>query len=394
MLPSPSASFTLPSSHDNLEIDCRLYFPRPRAQNCEAEGETYVKGCAIFAHPYAPLGGCYDDPVVQSVGSLLLKQGFLLTTFNFRGADKSPGRTSWTGRAEVGDYVSLYIFTLAFLNAPDIVEQMTHGCPLLVLGGYSYGSMVAAHLPGIDTMLKALQHAELGSATHEIKQRANELAQTFLDYCEAQRDVRLSSNKAHNEPSLQGTTFGGYESPAAAQKIARDAQRGMSLDVDRVRHSIDKIRHKIRNDSTTSRGNDPKQQFDRTTSVVPSLAYLLISPLLGPILGFASGFSSLRFDPRDKKLSAMVGSHTTDTRQALSSVPSLVVFGSADHFTSSRKARNWCQAIKAKPGSKLQFHEVAEAGHFWHDEKIGAMMRKLAVDWLRAILEQQRTNPV
>ncbi|KAK5076849.1 hypothetical protein LTS08_006020 [Lithohypha guttulata] len=362
MLPSPSASFTLPSSHDNLEIDCRLYFPRPRAQNREAEGETYVKGCAIFAHPYAPLGGCYDDPVVQSVGSLLLKQGFLLTTFNFRGADKSPGRTSWTGRAEVGDYVSLYIFTLAFLNAPHIVEQMTHGCPLLVLGGYSYGSMVAAHLPGIDTMLKALQHAELGSATHEIKQRANELAQTFLDYCEAQRDVRLSSNKAHNEPSLQGTTFGGYESPAAAQKITRDAQRGMSLDVDRVRHSIDKIRHKIRNESTTSRANDPKQQSDRT-----------------------------RFDPQDKKLSAIIGSHTTDTRQALSSVPSLVVFGSADHFTSSRKARNWCQAIKEKPGSKLQFHEVAEAGHFWHDENIGSMMRKLAADWLQAILEQQRT---
>ncbi|KAK5082719.1 hypothetical protein LTR05_006599 [Lithohypha guttulata] len=369
MLPSPSASFTLPSSHDNLEIDCRLYFPRPRAQNREAEGETYVKGCAIFAHPYAPLGGCYDDPVVQSVGSLLLKQGFLLTTFNFRGADKSP----------------------AFLNAPHIVEQMTHGCPLLVLGGYSYGSMVAAHLPGIDTMLKALQHAELGSATHEIKQRANELAQTFLDYCEAQRDVRLSSNKAHNEPSLQGTTFGGYESPAAAQKITRDAQRGMSLDVDRVRHSIDKIRHKIRNESTTSRANDSKQQSDRTRSVVPSVAYLLISPLLGPILGFASGFSSPRFDPQDKKLSAIIGSHTTDTRQALSSVPSLVVFGSADHFTSSRKARNWCQAIKEKPGSKLQFHEVAEAGHFWHDENIGSMMRKLAADWLQAILEQQRT---
>ena len=34
--------------------------------------------------PYAPLGGCYDDPVVQAVGTEIVKKGFVLGTFNFR----------------------------------------------------------------------------------------------------------------------------------------------------------------------------------------------------------------------------------------------------------------------------------------------------------------------
>jgi hypothetical protein len=36
------------------------------------------------AHPYAPLGGCYDDPIVDIVASTILKQGFIVGTFNFR----------------------------------------------------------------------------------------------------------------------------------------------------------------------------------------------------------------------------------------------------------------------------------------------------------------------
>jgi alpha/beta superfamily hydrolase len=36
------------------------------------------------AHPYATLGGCYDDPVVNFTGSEILKQGLILVTFNFR----------------------------------------------------------------------------------------------------------------------------------------------------------------------------------------------------------------------------------------------------------------------------------------------------------------------
>jgi alpha/beta superfamily hydrolase len=36
------------------------------------------------AHPYAPLGGCYDDPVVNFIGAQLLQAGYVVGTFNFR----------------------------------------------------------------------------------------------------------------------------------------------------------------------------------------------------------------------------------------------------------------------------------------------------------------------
>jgi hypothetical protein len=76
-LPSPTYTFTIPSLHDETQLDCRLYLPRALLQS------GYIRG-AIVAHPYAPLGGCYDDPVVSFVGGELLKGGYIVGTFNFR----------------------------------------------------------------------------------------------------------------------------------------------------------------------------------------------------------------------------------------------------------------------------------------------------------------------
>lgn len=79
-LPKPNCSFVIPSVHDDLELNCRIYYPRRTEQNTELFGRSF----AIFAHPYAPLGGCYDDPVVGFAGSVLLRGGCVLVTFNFR----------------------------------------------------------------------------------------------------------------------------------------------------------------------------------------------------------------------------------------------------------------------------------------------------------------------
>lgn len=39
---------------------------------------------AIVAHPYAPLGGCFDDPVVGAMTEELLNGGYVVGTFNLR----------------------------------------------------------------------------------------------------------------------------------------------------------------------------------------------------------------------------------------------------------------------------------------------------------------------
>lgn len=84
-LPKANISFVIPSTHDDLELDCRLYYPRRTDGNVQSLGRAF----AILAHPYAPLGGSYDDPVVGLAGSVLLQYGCILATFNFRCADHS-----------------------------------------------------------------------------------------------------------------------------------------------------------------------------------------------------------------------------------------------------------------------------------------------------------------
>lgn len=83
MLPDPALTLELPSIHDGNVLDCRIYHPvsllatNPRAP-------VWQRHAAIVAHPYAPLGGSYDDPVVDVVAAELLRKGFLVGTFNFR----------------------------------------------------------------------------------------------------------------------------------------------------------------------------------------------------------------------------------------------------------------------------------------------------------------------
>lgn len=82
MLPEPALTFTLPSLHDGLTLDCRVY--HPQSLSASPKSPPWRKHGAIVAHPYAPLGGCYDDPVVDIVAGTLLQCGFVVGTFNFR----------------------------------------------------------------------------------------------------------------------------------------------------------------------------------------------------------------------------------------------------------------------------------------------------------------------
>lgn len=380
MLPTPSANFKLPSLYDDLELDCRLYFPHIKA-------DANVHGIAIFAHPYAPLGGSYDDHVVHTVGRLIINSGLLLVTFNFRGADKSPGKTSWSGKAELADYTSIYVFVLSFLNS-GVSSQMNAGnSPLLLLGGYSYGSMMTAHLPPFQTICKILVNASDGSAEREIQLRAGELAQAYLGWCESRQNRGRSSLRGLESASALNTSFGGYESAQASSRISRDTSR-ISIDKERVRHSIDRVRQRL-----GSRGNHSSDDEDRVIgvrrsigqSITPHLTYLLISPLLGAVSSFATMFSSLSFERRDRNATASRDAPSVRIEDVLSESPSLVIFGSDDHFTSSRKVRDWCESIKRKPSSRMLYEEVEGTGHFWQNNDVNHQLSRIVTSWLMSL---------
>ena len=84
MLPVPTFSFTIPSVHDDILLDCRVYHPTKFLQSGTAGETIWKKKGAIIAHPYAPLGGSYDDPVVVAAAAEILKKQFVIGTFNFR----------------------------------------------------------------------------------------------------------------------------------------------------------------------------------------------------------------------------------------------------------------------------------------------------------------------
>lgn len=84
MLPSPSFSFTIPSIHDGTDLVCRIYHPYRFVSSLTNAEPIWQRRGAIIAHPYAPLGGSYDDDVVRAVAEEFVKKGFVVGTFNFR----------------------------------------------------------------------------------------------------------------------------------------------------------------------------------------------------------------------------------------------------------------------------------------------------------------------
>ena len=85
-LPEPTFIFTIPSVYDNTVLSCRVYHPRIWSEPPGAPGRssTWRPTGIILAHPYAPLGGSQDDPVIGLVAAEFLSRGFVLGTFNFR----------------------------------------------------------------------------------------------------------------------------------------------------------------------------------------------------------------------------------------------------------------------------------------------------------------------
>ncbi|KAH8586867.1 hypothetical protein B0O99DRAFT_700497 [Bisporella sp. PMI_857] len=213
MLPPPTLTFTIPSIEDDVVIQCRVYHPTCLVPTSISQISGWRKRAAIVAHPYAPLGGSYDDPIVDIVAATILKQGFVVGTFNFRGAGTSKERTSWQSRAEQNDHISFIAFMICYIhhlkppalpvgfpkpsspvpshalpephpreplspsfnrsvstNIPAFnVEEGGHPQARLRIAGYSYGALIAAHLPPIiSSLISPFQNPLPGSPHAEI----------------------------------------------------------------------------------------------------------------------------------------------------------------------------------------------------------------------------------
>ncbi|KAJ5175197.1 uncharacterized protein N7482_001074 [Penicillium canariense] len=327
-LQSPTFSFTIPSIHDGCKLECRLYLPHQLQDiEPEASGTSSATCGAIVAHPYAPLGGCYDDPIVGFVGGELLQAGYIVGTFNFRGAGGSEGRTSWTAKPELGDYVSFYGFMLNYLHEvnatlftgqneiPASKASRTESRRVhLVIGGYSYGSMVASHVPTLDVMLDL--------------------------FCD------------------------GTVTPAAIDEIGRAAR-------------------KIAVQSTRRPPANPDRHADQPgPRAATTISYLLVSPLLPPVSQLLTVFSALSVNVGDQtSAQARPGGRPADQ---LSAHRTLALFGDQDTFTAARKLQRWSAEMARMPQSQFRGCEIEGAGHFWREHGVETRARQSLREWLRS----------
>ncbi|GFF65675.1 hypothetical protein IFM47457_01118 [Aspergillus lentulus] len=342
-LSAPTYSFNIPSVHDGTELECRLYLPL-ELQQSDCARKWHIRG-AIIAHPYAPLGGCYDDPVVGFIGGELLRGGSVVGTFNFRGAGESGGRTSWTAKPELADYVSFYGFMLHYLHSlkEDHARQNNRspgpnsappaestgnsksasGDVHLILGGYSYGSMVASHLPTVDVVARLFSEDDSATAFHKIRQAAKELSALSIK-------------------SVPGTDM-----PLTSSNLA------------------------FRECSTTV------EDVARTT-----ISYLLVSPLLPPVNLLLTSFSKLS--------SGLAVKTPTQSKEVLCPKPAdqlcshrtLAIYGNHDTFTSAHKLRKWASDLSEAAHSQFQSAEIDGAGHFWRGKGVESRAREALRTWL------------
>ncbi|KAI5204417.1 hypothetical protein E4T39_03533 [Aureobasidium subglaciale] len=395
----PAYCFTIPSLSDGTLLDCRIYHPVSFQ-----DPTTYQpnRKAALIAHPYAPLGGCMDDPVVMTVVVQLLELDFVVGTFNFRGAGNSQGNTSWAGRAERDDYISVAGHLLFYLNqilnhddisnghSPGDNAELTPSESIaLILGGYSYGSLIVTQLPSTAEILATFHHIQTSHSVSEILLRARELALQTTNL--SRSNPTEARGRLPDQPPRRGhlrqsssqhsIVYGGSDSPSPADRQSTE-------------HMSARLKHAMHRHSKPSMPHPPPGSSEDSISQVRELVsesfphvlthYLLISPLLPPISNLLSLSTS----------NLLFWRHADNKWDGLTRHPTLVVYGTKDMFTSSHKLDAWCkkidglslQAAVVKEESSFRWKKIEGAGHFWREHGVEAQLTDSVREWVHRVV--------
>ncbi|KAL7620586.1 hypothetical protein AAE478_009581 [Parahypoxylon ruwenzoriense] len=396
MLPPPNLSFTLPSIHDNSKLDCRVYHPAclnglPGSSN----PRPWQRRAAVVAHPYAPLGGCYDDPIVHLIASTLLQSGFVVMTFNFRGASSSGAHTSWTSKPERADYMSVagfLVYYVHYLQPPQRPPNATDESvpPTLLSAGYSYGAMVTIQLPPLDSILSHFTSPATYTALADIRLRAQHLAE---------QQTVISTAPSSPRKSL-GMRVGGDEDTSPQHIYDRPRTRSFDRE-ERIRKGVRDLlsRTKLiqtRHDGDpTSQSGKPQRQEPRLEKIDDLVrfrsAYLVVSPPLGiatnlATMTFSNPFSTWSIrrrggSPSTKKHRTKEEEEAAEAEEKFIINPALAIYGDQDGFLAVKKMRDWTNRLSSAEGSQFHDVQVSGAGHFWVEEGVLHKLREAVLSF-------------
>lgn len=269
----------------------------------------------------------------------------------------------------------------------------------LVLGGYSYGSLIVARLPPVSNIIQRFQQAEIGTAAAEIILRARTLGkETRKQIGEAQHPSsprgrnQLRPSDANTSPTKRigasPMTMGGEETDLSERRRSRDARQSGDF----VRKSVEMSKrfktHRRR--SSTPESSPIEQQATTPTSPqmreqnqsLPDVrvCYLLISPVILP-------FTQTLCPPGPPSTVLNVRRRSTDgsaSGQLILQYPTLAVFGSTDTFTSSKRLRAWAEKQSHDSRSRFEWTDVEGAGHFWRENGSMKQLQDRIAGWVKA----------
>lgn len=264
----------------------------------------------------------------------------------------------------------------AYNTTSEADARATQGTQL-VLGGYSYGALIAMQLPILDVILNRFQTVAKGTAEAEIRLRAVSLAVQWSKDAHLHHEMRQarrvgSHEKVRSSARSMALAMGGDESEPGSRRHSRDSRRSL----DAVRRSVERGRRKLglkRHYDDMSEEALIEESLTSTSVPAPQTYYLLISPPLILVTTLVTTFSS------------MIRMNTPYSEEKICCSPTLMIYGDRDFFTSQKRYRKWAEVLAAKPGSRFQFHEVAGAGHFYREKGVETEMRSYIREWIQTV---------
>ncbi len=297
--------------------------------------------------------------------------------------------------------------------------------PVLVMGGYSYGSMITCQLPSLENVLALFHAPGCGSHAAEIRLRAEHLAEmqnTVLASARAAAVDRLHPTAPRKH---LGVRVGGDEE----SRKSHESRRSLSAEFEEgIRHGVAELMARTRRGhrrSQSGRGHSPRDSHGAagppeipsdhlppiTDLVTSRPAYLLISPLQGVITNLATmslpSFMSIpgknwirssfagggrpatapapsKEAPEPAALARHVPAEAEDK---LVRNPTLAIYGDRDGFVPVRKLRDWAAHLESVHGSRFRAHEVSSANHFWVQRNVAWIMCEAVGTFAGTLLE-------
>ena len=314
-------------------------------------------------------------------------------------------------------------------SPPNDSQEPSNDNIVLLLSGYSYGSLILSRLPPIEEILTRFESAPHGTTPAEIILRSYRLAkesrfqlegtrqnqrQQLQPEARGRRPTPSTAEVETPKPRLRASTavvVGGEETNPHERRGSRETSRGASI----VRRSVEvplRIKARVRRRSSgilrpgsstgagtgTATREDAKRSEESvvagaaagaagagpstpSVSSLPnvSVGYLLVSPVLPPLahtLVPPVSWAGLR------------GGIEKNAGFGAMSCPTLIVWGSADSFTSNRRLRAWAERLSCKAGGgsgMLRWRDFEGEGHFWREAGVMKLMTGAIGEWVRQL---------